>query len=135
MFPGLEDLCCQLYCCLKASPEPMALDRSSISGSKRGKLLVLTLGITRIIEQESLEVSIWGSGDGEKWGLRPLATFPPKFYCGIYSMLLNLSSKPDLRFVRVTWRMSRWSKGEAMPMFGFYVYAEESGSRISAAVA
>ena len=104
-------------------------------GSKRGKLLVLTLGITRIIEQESLEVSIWGSSDGEKWGLRPVVTFPPKFYCGIYSMLLNLASKPDLRFVRVSWKMSRWSKGDAMPMFGFYVYAEESGSRISAAVA
>jgi hypothetical protein len=30
-------------------------------GVTRGKLLVLTLGITRIIEQESLEVSVWGS--------------------------------------------------------------------------
>jgi hypothetical protein len=104
-------------------------------GSKRGKLLVLTLGITRIIEQESLEVSIWGSQDGERWGLRPIVTFPPKFYCGIYSTLLNLASLEDVRFVRVTWKMSRWSKVEAMPMFGFYVYAEESGSRISAAVA
>jgi hypothetical protein len=104
-------------------------------GSKRGKLLVLTLGITRIIEQESLEVFIWGSQDGERWGLRPMVTFPPKFYCGIYSTLLNLASQEDVRFVRVTWKMSRWSKVEAMPMFGFYVYAEESGSRISAAVA
>ncbi len=59
-------------------------------GSKQGKLLVLTLGITRILEQESLEVSVWGSTDGEDWGARPLATFPPKFYCGIYSILLNL---------------------------------------------
>ena len=104
-------------------------------GSKRGKLLVLTLGITRIIEQESLEISIWGSADGEKWALRPMATFPPKFYCGIYSILLNLASQPDTRFIRATWKMSRWSKGEPMPMFGFYVYVEESGSRISAAVA
>jgi hypothetical protein len=104
-------------------------------GSQRGKLLVLTLGITRIIEQESLEVSIWGSQDGERWSSRPIVTFPPKFYCGIYSTLLNLSSQPDVRFVRVTWKMSRWSKADAMPMFGFYVYAEESGSRISAAVA
>ncbi len=104
-------------------------------GPKRGKLLVLTLGITRIIEQESLEVSIWGSADGERWSLRPIVTFPPKFYCGIYSTLLNLASQPDVRFVRVTWKMSRWSKADAMPMFGFYVYAEESGSRISAAVA
>lgn len=104
-------------------------------GPKRGRLLVLTLGITRIIEQESLEVSIWGSSDGEKWGSLPMATFPPKFYCGIYSILLNLSSRPEIRYVRVSWRMSRWSRADAMPMFGFYVYAEESGSRISAAVA
>ena len=104
-------------------------------GSKRGKLLVLTLGITRIIEQESLEVSIAGSPDGEKWGLKPLATFPPKFYCGIYSILLNLAAQPEARFLKVTWKMSRWSRGEAVPMFGFYVYAEESGARISAAVA
>ena len=104
-------------------------------GSKRGKLLVLTLGITRIIEQESLEVSILGSPDGERWNLRPLVTFPPKFYCGIYSILLNLASSPDVRFVRVAWKMSRWTRAETMPMFGFYVYAEESGSRISVAVA
>jgi len=104
-------------------------------GSKRGKLLVLTLGITRIIEQESLEVSIVGSSDGERWAQRPMAIFPPKFYCGIYSILLNLASHPEVRFVRVTWKMSRWSKGRTMPMFGFYVYAEESGSRVSAAVA
>jgi hypothetical protein len=104
-------------------------------GSKRAKLLVLTLGITHIIEQESLEVSVWGSTDGESWGLRPLAVFPPKFYCGIYSILLNLSSRPDIAHVRIQWKMSRWTKGEPTPMFGFYVYAEESGSRVRAAVA
>jgi hypothetical protein len=104
-------------------------------GRKRGKLLVLTLGITRILEQESLEVSICGSLDGENWNSRPLAKFPPKFYCGMYSILLNMASYPDVRFVRVQWKMSRWGKGETMPLFGFYVYAEESGVRVSAAVA
>ncbi|HTW65239.1 MAG TPA: hypothetical protein VME17_11510 [Bryobacteraceae bacterium] len=104
-------------------------------GTKRGKLLVLTLGITRILEQESLEVSVWGSPDGERWGHRPLAKFPPKFYCGLYSILLNLGSQDDVHFVRVQWKMSRWSKRENMPMFGFYVYAEESGARVSVAVA
>ena len=49
-------------------------------GSKRGKLIVLTLGITRVIEQEILEVSIWGSSDGKYWGSGPLASFPPKYY-------------------------------------------------------
>jgi hypothetical protein len=104
-------------------------------GSNQGKLLVLTLGITRILEQESLEVSVWGSPDGEDWGSRPLATYPPKFYCGIYSILLNLASRQEVRFVRVQWKMSRWSRQEFTPMFGFYLYAEESGARVGAAVA
>jgi hypothetical protein len=103
-------------------------------GSRRGKLLVLTLGITRILEQESLEVSVWGSSDGENWGARPLAKFPPKYYCGLYSILLNPGER-EVRFVRVQWKMSRWSKRDSMPMFGFYVYAEESGARVSVAVA
>jgi len=104
-------------------------------GPKRGKLLVLTLGITRILEQESLEVTVWGSPDGESWSARPLAKYPPKYYCGLYSILLNLGSHAEVRYVRVQWKMSRWSKRDTLPMFGFYVYAEESGSRISAAVA
>jgi hypothetical protein len=104
-------------------------------GSKRGKLLVLTLGITRILEQESLEVTVLGSPDGEQWDSKPLAKFPPKFYCGLYSILLNLGSRHDVRYLRVHWKMSRWSKRESMPMFGFYVYAEESGARVSVAVA
>ena len=104
-----------------------------VLGSKQGKLLVLTLGITRILEQESLEVSVWGSNDGENWGSRPLATFPPKFYCGIYSILLNLVSSQEVRFVRVQWKMSRWSRQEFTPMFGFYLYAEESGARVGTA--
>ena len=99
-------------------------------GSKRGKLIVLTLGITRVIEQEILEVSVWGSSDGEYWGSRPLASFPPKYYCGVYSILLNLVSRPDVKFVRMKWKMSRWSRSETTPMFGFYLYAEESGARV-----
>lgn len=104
-------------------------------GPKRGKLLVLTLGITRILEQQSLDVTVWGSSDGERWGAKPLAKFPPKFYCGLYSILMNLGSREDVRFLRVHWKMSRWSKRESVPMFGFYVYAEESGTRVSVAVA
>lgn len=104
-------------------------------GCKRGKLLVLTLGITRILEQESLEVIVHGSSDGEQWEPQPLAKFPPKYYCGLYSILLNLGSRSDVRFLRIQWKMKRWCKRETMPLFGFYVYAEESGARVSAAVA
>lgn len=99
-----------------------------------GKLFVLTLGITRILEQESLEVSIWGSGNGTNWGLKPLASFPPKSYCGLYSILLNLPARSETRFLRIQWKMNRWSKSQGNPlMCTFYVDAEESGSRISRA--
>jgi len=104
-------------------------------GLTRGKLLVLTLGITSLVEQGSLQVSAWGSQDGDTWDTRALATFPLKFYCGVYSILLNLAGRPETRFVRAQWKMSRRSKGDAPPMFGFYLYTEESGSRITAAAA
>jgi len=40
--------------------------------------LLLTLGITRIIEQESLDVSIWGSANNAEWGAKPLLSFSAK---------------------------------------------------------
>ena len=48
-------------------------------GSKRGKLLVLTLGITRILEQESLEVTVWGSRTANAGTPSPWPSFPPSF--------------------------------------------------------
>jgi hypothetical protein len=96
-----------------------------------GKLLVVTLGITRMLEQESLEVSIWGSNNGTAWGGKPLASFPTKSYCGLYSTLLNLCAQPETRYVRVQWRMNRWGKTPGNPVMStFYVEAEESGARI-----
>jgi hypothetical protein len=100
-----------------------------------GKLLVLTLGITRIIEQESLDVSIWGSQDQTNWGADPLVSFPQKFYCGMYSVLLNLSGHPEIKYLRAGWKMSRWTKGNPTPLFEFYVDAEPSGTRVRAASA
>jgi len=90
--------------------------------SGRGKPLLLTLEITRTIEQESLEMSIWGSSDQRDW--RPLETFPQKFYCGTYSLLLDLTRHSDVRYLRAEWKMSRWGWGEAAPLFGFYLTME-----------
>ena len=103
--------------------------------SQAGRLLVLTLGITRIIEQESLEVSVWGSSDKTSWGVKPLALFPQKSYCGMYSILLNLSARPEIKYVRVQWSMNRWTKGNPTPLFGFFVDAEPSGTRVRSASA
>ena len=94
-------------------------------GDSQGRLALLTLGITRIIEQESLDVSIWGSADGQEWGSKPLVAFPQKFYCGTYQVLLDLAPHPDARFLRVKWSAQRWGKGNSQPLFGFYVFVQE----------
>ena len=52
-------------------------------GSLAGRPVLIILRIIDIIEQESLEVSIWGSADGKEWGARPLFSFPQKFYRGV----------------------------------------------------
>lgn len=106
-----------------------------VLGDSSGKPLLLTLGINRIIEQESLDVSVFGSADGENWDAEPLIAFPQKFYCGTYTLLLDLSQHPDVRFLRVQWKMGRWGRGVPSPLFGFYLFAEETASRLATAVA
>jgi hypothetical protein len=90
-----------------------------------GKVFLLTLEIARIIEQESLEVSISGSGDGATWGAKPIVAFPQKFYCGQAPLLLNLTAHPDVKFVRAHWDVARWGRGTETPMFEFGVRLKE----------
>jgi hypothetical protein len=94
-------------------------------GETRGETLILTFGITRIIEQESIDLSIWGSADSKEWGSKALAVFPQKFYCGTYQILVDLSGQPNVRYVRVKWGVNRWGKGEPKPLFTIYVFAQE----------
>jgi hypothetical protein len=104
-------------------------------GPETAKLLVLTLGITRAVERESLEIAVWGSEDGETWGAKPLVKYPQKFYCGLYSTLLNLAAHPKVRYLRVSWKVEKFPGRDVSPMFGFYVYMQESGARLSSAKA
>ncbi len=94
-------------------------------GDSQGGLVLLTLGITRIIEQESLDVSVWGSEDNMEWGAKPLIAFPQKFYCGTYQVLLDLSQHRKVKYLRVKWQVARWGKGDAKPLFGLYVFAQD----------
>lgn len=98
-------------------------------GSNQGGLVLLTLGITRIIEQESLDVSVQGSADNADWGAKPLIAFPQKFYCGTYQVILDLSQNPGVRYLRVKWQANRWGKGNAKPLFGLYVFAQQFEER------
>ncbi len=99
------------------------------------KLLLLTLGITRIVEQESLDLSIWGSADGTDWGSKPLASFPQKFYCGTYQLVLDLAEYPDVRHLRVKYKVNRWGHGAQKPLFGLYLFAQETEPRAVAKTA
>ena len=98
-------------------------------------LVSLTLGITRVIEQESLDVAIMGSADGQTWLEKPLLSFPQKFYCGVYTLLLDLSSCPDVRYLRADWKASRWGRGEPTPLFSFYLFAQPAAARAAASSA
>ena len=89
-----------------------------------GSVVLLTLGITRIIEQQSLDVSIWGSPDGKEWGAKPLIAFPQKFYCGTYQIILDLTGRPEIEYLRVKWGVNRWGKGDPRPLFGIYVFVQ-----------
>ena len=95
-----------------------------VSGAA-GRVFLLTLEITKIIEQESLEVSIQGSADGAAWGAKPAVTFPQKFYCGQSPLLLDLTAHPDVKFVRAHWEVARWGRGVETPMFEFGVRLKE----------
>jgi hypothetical protein len=97
----------------------------------RGKLLVVTLGINTVVERTGLTISVWGSPDQMEWGTKPLVTFRERQYCGVYSVLLNMAQHPDIGFLRVQWNMSRWGRGERIAQFGFEVFLEESGARVS----
>jgi hypothetical protein len=94
------------------------------------RVFLLTLEISRIIEQESLDVSILGSADGTTWGTKPAAAFPQKFYCGEYPLLLDLTAHPDAKIVRAHWDVARWGRGVETPMFEFSLRLKEIPSEI-----
>jgi hypothetical protein len=89
------------------------------------RVFLATLHITRIIEQESLDVSIYGSADGATWTPKPIVSFPQKFYRGEQPLLLNLTQHSEVKWVRAHWEMSRWGRGTETPMFEFHVTLKE----------
>ena len=94
------------------------------------RVFLVTLAITKIIEQESLDLSIYGSADGAVWSAKSIAAFPQKFYCGESPLLLDLAAHPDVKFVRAHWEVARWGRGTETPMFEFGVTMKEVPAEI-----
>jgi hypothetical protein len=94
-------------------------------GGATNRVFLLTLDISDIIEQESLELSIFGSADGAAWDAKPLVTYPQEFYRGQYPLLLDLTAHPEVKFVRAHWDVARWGRGVETPMFEFGLSMKE----------
>jgi hypothetical protein len=94
------------------------------------RVFLLNLEITKIIEQESLELSVHGSVDGATWSAKPIVAFPQKFYCEQSPMLLDLKAHPDVKLVRAHWEVARWGRGTETPMFEFSVRLKEVPAEI-----
>jgi hypothetical protein len=89
------------------------------------RVYLVTLSISQIIEQESLDVSIYGSADGATWTAKSIAAFPQQFYTGEYPLLLDLTAHPEVKLVRAHWEVARWGRGSETPMFEFGVSMKE----------
>jgi hypothetical protein len=106
---------------VNAKGDSAALDVSAAAH----RVFLLTLQITNIVEQESLDVSVYGSADRTTWAPKAIASFPQKFYRGEQPLLLDLTQQSDVKFVRTHWETNRWGRGTEVPMFEFQVTIKE----------
>ena len=95
-----------------------------ISGSAT-RTFLCTLEVLDQIEQESLDVSVWGSADGQAWGTHPIIKLPQVFYRGEERMILDLTMRPEVKFVRAHWDLVRWGRVAPLPMFVIGLSAAE----------
>ncbi|MGB9233683.1 MAG: hypothetical protein WCC04_04655 [Terriglobales bacterium] len=101
-------------------------------GAASTRVFLANLGITDIIEQEAIDVSIQGSADGATFDAKPLAAFPQKFYRGETPLLIDLSAKAEVKAIRAHWEVNRWGRGTETPMFEFCVTLREVPQEIVA---
>lgn len=98
---------------LEANGDGQPIDVSA----SRTRTFLCRLTITEQIEQESLDASIWGSADGQEFGKKPLLKIPQQFYCGSTKMVLDISMRPEVKFLRAKWELNRWGRVTPTPMF------------------
>jgi hypothetical protein len=92
-------------------------------GASQTRTFLCSMHITGQLEQESVDISIWGSANGQDWGKFPLLKMPQRFYRGETRQILDLSMQPDVRFIRAKWELTRWGRVAPHPLFvlGFHL--------------
>jgi hypothetical protein len=91
--------------------------------SNSTRTVLCSMEINEQMEQESVDISVWGSANGEDFGKMPLLKMPQRFYRGETRQVLDLSLKPEIRFIRAKYDLTRWGRVAPHPMFvlGFRV--------------
>jgi hypothetical protein len=98
--------------------------RMNVSGSAT-RTFLCTLFISEQLEQESLDVSIFGSPDGENWTGKPILKLPQRFYRGETRAVLELALRPEVKFIRAHWDLNRWGRVAPERRFAFGLHLAE----------
>jgi hypothetical protein len=95
-----------------------------ISGAA-SRVFLLSLSISAMVEQEGIDILVYTSADGTTWEPKAVAGMEQKFYTGEYPLMVDLSQKPDAKFVRVHWDVYRWGRGGKDPSFEIAIRLRE----------
>lgn len=91
-------------------------------GDSQFAVATLTLGVLESVEQQSIDVSVLRSTDGNTWDEKPILEFPQRFYAGTAAMTLDLRKHPGTAFLKARWTVNRWGRGSTTPCFRAYLY-------------
>jgi hypothetical protein len=103
-------------------------DPLDVSGAANRAFLI-TLSVSGTVEQQSVDLSVFTSADGAAWDPKPAASLPQKFYVGQYPLLVDLSTAPAVKFLRVHWEVNRWGRGPTTPRFEMGIRIREVSPR------
>lgn len=94
----------------------------SIATAGSAGLAAFTLGVIESQEQQSLEVAVYRSADGEAWDDEPILVFPQLFHAGTTELVLDLGKLPGTAYLKARWKASRWGRGNPAPFFRAYLF-------------
>jgi hypothetical protein len=112
-----------------ASSACLLRDRTTVSGDgaseprvvPEGRLLLITLGVLSRLDQQSLDVMLFGSSCGDVWSPKPVLAFPQRLHGGLSACVLDRDRHPEFRWLRVQWKANRWGRGAAQPRFEIWL--------------